>query len=77
PEVGRIDSEAFPDCNPPAHGPIKLVAMDTLAPGVRTLTKQQRAKSADPETVEVALAASGDASAFERLYHRHAPACIA
>ena len=47
--------------------------MDTLAPGVRTLTKQQRAKSADPETVEVALAASGDASAFERLYHRHAP----
>ncbi len=36
-----------------------------------TLTKQQSTKGADLDTVEVALAASGDASAFERLYHRH------
>jgi RNA polymerase sigma-70 factor (ECF subfamily) len=47
--------------------------MDTLARGVRTLTEQQSTKGADVDAVEVALAASGDASAFERLYHRHVP----
>jgi len=47
--------------------------MDTLVRGVRILTKQQRTKGADGEAVDVALAASGDASAFERLYHRHVP----
>ena len=46
--------------------------MDTLAGGVRTLTKP-RTTHADRDTVEVALAASGDASAFERLYRRHVP----
>lgn len=47
--------------------------MNTLVRGARILTKQQRTKRADGEAVDVALAASGDGSAFERLYHRHVP----
>jgi RNA polymerase sigma-70 factor (ECF subfamily) len=47
--------------------------MDTLARGVGTLTKQQSIKGANVDAVDVALAASGDATAFERLYHRHVP----
>ena len=45
--------------------------MGVLSSGVGALTKQQRTTATNPDAVEVALAASGDASAFERLYHRH------
>ena len=45
--------------------------MDVLSSGVGALTKQQRTTAINPDAVEVALAASGDASAFARLYHRH------
>ena len=39
--------------------------MDVLSSGVGALTKQQRTTAINPDAVEVALAASGDASAFE------------
>lgn len=39
--------------------------------GARALTKKQRTAATNRDAVEVALAASGDASAFERLYRRH------
>lgn len=45
--------------------------MDVLSRGVGALTKQQRTTATSSDAVEVALAASGDASAFERLYRRH------
>lgn len=39
--------------------------------GAGALTELQRTTGANRDAVEVALAASGDASAFERLYRRH------
>lgn len=40
-------------------------------PGVATLTGHQRTAHAESEVADVALAASGDAHAFERLYRAH------
>jgi len=44
--------------------------MTDAAPGVTTLNGDG-ARVADPEAVDVALAAGGDGGAFERLYRRH------
>ncbi len=41
------------------------------APEVSTLSDQTESARADAETADVALAASGDARAFERLYQTH------
>lgn len=40
-------------------------------PGVATLTGSRRITTAGSDIADVALAASGDAHAFERLYRRH------
>lgn len=42
-------------------------------PGVATLTRHQRTAKAESDVADVALAASGDAHAFERLYRAHVP----
>jgi RNA polymerase sigma-70 factor (ECF subfamily) len=42
-------------------------------PGVATLTGHQRTANAESDVADVALAASGDAHAFERLYRAHVP----
>jgi RNA polymerase sigma-70 factor (ECF subfamily) len=42
-----------------------------LGLGVRTLTMDHAGRAADAEAADVALAASGDARAFERLYRTH------
>jgi len=44
--------------------------MTLLAPGVATLRQEQTGR-ADSDAVDATLAASGDASAFERLYRTH------
>ena len=44
--------------------------MTPSAPGVATLRQEQTGR-ADSDAVDAALAASGDASAFERLYRSH------
>jgi RNA polymerase sigma-70 factor (ECF subfamily) len=44
--------------------------MTSLAPGVATLRQEQTGR-ADADAVDATLAASGDASAFERLYRAH------
>ncbi len=44
--------------------------MQATIPGVAPLTREPTT-AADAETADVALAASGDAHAFERLYRRH------
>lgn len=41
--------------------------------GVATLTGHQRTAKAESDVADVALAASGDAHAFERLYRAHVP----
>jgi RNA polymerase sigma-70 factor, ECF subfamily len=46
--------------------------MMTPTPGVRTLSAEPRLERANADAVEVALAASGDAHAFERLYRTYA-----
>lgn len=45
--------------------------MPTLAPGVPALSRDPSEPRYAADAVEVALAASGDARAFERLYQRH------
>ena len=40
-------------------------------PGVATLTGSRRTAPAESNTADAVLAASGDAHAFERLYHAH------
>ena len=42
-----------------------------MAPGVATLRKDPASAAAESEAADVALAASGDARAFERLYRTH------
>jgi RNA polymerase sigma-70 factor, ECF subfamily len=42
------------------------------SPGAATLQRDRSTERADADAVEVALAASGDAHAFERLYRAHA-----
>lgn len=53
-----------------SHKPIQVTAP---GPGreLDTLTKEQRTAAADAEMADAALAASGDGSAFERLYRSH------
>ncbi len=46
--------------------------MEGTLHGVATLRKDPTTRAADAETADAALAASGDARAFERLYHTHA-----
>src|SRR3954471_2821326 len=46
--------------------------MNELGLGVATLAHQQTGRT-DPDAVDATLAASGDASAFERLYRSHVP----
>ena len=46
--------------------------MTTPIPGVQPLTRTPGLSQASADAVEVALAASGDAHAFERLYRTHA-----
>jgi len=57
--------------NPRPGPPIQYAAMTTFGPGVLRLTRHPGATSADTDTVDVALAASGDTRAFERVYRRH------
>ncbi len=45
--------------------------MQDSTPGVTTLSRDSELAPADVEAVDVALAASGDGHAFERLYRRH------
>src|SRR6266498_1694301 len=42
-----------------------------MTPGVATLRKDPASAAAESEAADVALAASGDARAFERLYRTH------
>src|SRR5438874_9537076 len=42
-----------------------------MTPGVATLRKDPASVAAESEAADVALAASGDARAFERLYRTH------
>src|ERR671916_639463 len=46
--------------------------MNELGLGVATLEHDQTGRT-DPDAVDATLAASGDASAFERLYRNHVP----
>jgi len=50
---------------------IKLRGMRDTVPGVPTLSDKIDAVRADAELADVALAASGDPHAFERLYRSH------
>jgi RNA polymerase sigma-70 factor, ECF subfamily len=45
--------------------------MDDSSIGITTLARETSASSADADAVDAALAASGDAQAFERLYRAH------
>jgi len=45
--------------------------MELTTPGVATLRRDLNQTGRDAETADVALAASGDGRAFERLYHTH------
>ena len=47
-------------------------AMTELGLGVATLEHEPTGRT-DPDAVDATLAASGDASAFERLYRTHVP----
>jgi RNA polymerase sigma-70 factor (ECF subfamily) len=52
--------------------PYRRKHMELTIPGVATLrTDPDQAKGGDAETADVSLAASGDGSAFERLYRTH------
>ncbi len=46
--------------------------MELVGPGVTALRRDPETAVADGEQVDAALAASGDARAFERLYRAHA-----
>ena len=63
---------AFPivHCNLLGHHAIQPPAMNELGLGVATLEHEQTGRT-DPDAVDATLAASGDASAFERLYRTH------
>src|SRR5256714_15438407 len=47
--------------------------MELTTPGVATLRRDLDQAARDAETADVALAASGDGRAFERLYRTHVP----
>jgi RNA polymerase sigma-70 factor (ECF subfamily) len=59
-------------CNPLGQRAVQPVAMHPLQSGASTLTERRQLPGKhDQETVEVALAQSGDSRAFERLYRAH------
>src|SRR3989442_8435600 len=51
---------------PPIQGGVQ-----TSGPGVATLVRDPATTAADAEAADAALAASGDGTAFERLYRSH------
>jgi len=55
-----------------SHQAIQPRAMTELGLGVAPLEHEQTGRT-DPDAVDATLAASGDASAFERLYRSHVP----
>jgi RNA polymerase sigma-70 factor, ECF subfamily len=57
-------------CNLLGRRTIQLPAMNELGLEAATLEHEQTGRT-DPDAVDAALAASGDASAFERLYRTH------
>ena len=59
-------------CNLLGHWMIQFPAMTELGLGVVTLEHEERSRP-DSDAVDATLAASGDASAFERLYRHHLP----
>jgi RNA polymerase sigma-70 factor (ECF subfamily) len=57
-------------CNLLGHSAIQFPAMNELGLEAATLESEQTGRT-DPDAVDATLAASGDGSAFERLYRRH------
>jgi RNA polymerase sigma-70 factor (ECF subfamily) len=57
-------------CNLLGRWTIQLPAMNELGLEAATLEHEQTGRT-DPDAVDATLAASGDASAFERLYRNH------
>src|SRR5256714_15433597 len=53
--------------------PYRIRHMELTTPGVATLRRDHDQAARDAETADVALAASGDGRAFERLYRTHVP----
>jgi RNA polymerase sigma-70 factor (ECF subfamily) len=53
-----------------ARRTIQLPAMNELGPEAATLEHEETGRT-DPDAVDATLAASGDATAFERLYRKH------
>src|SRR5436305_14072327 len=51
--------------------PYRIGHMELTTPGVATLRRDLDQTGRDAETADVALAASGDGRAFERLYRGH------
>src|SRR5437016_9594296 len=51
--------------------PYRIGHMELTTPGVATLRRDLDQTGRDAETADVALAASGDGRAFERLYQTH------
>src|SRR2546423_8307627 len=51
--------------------PYRMRHMELTTPGVATLRRDLDQTARDAETADVALAASGDGRAFERLYRTH------
>src|SRR2546421_5882399 len=51
--------------------PYRIRHMELTTPGVATLRRDLDQTARDAETADVALAASGDGRAFERLYRTH------
>src|SRR5438045_9365983 len=51
--------------------PYRIRHMELTTPGVATLRRDLDQTARDAETADVALAASGDGRAFERLYRPH------
>src|SRR5437763_17082671 len=51
--------------------PYRIRHMELTTPGVATLRRDLDQTARDAETADVALAASGDGRAFERLYRGH------
>src|SRR5437763_5554019 len=63
---------AFPPVLQPfSYMPYRIGHMELTTPGVATLRRDLDQTGRDAETADVALAASGDGRAFERLYHTH------
>src|SRR5919112_2937122 len=62
----------FGACNLLGRRTIQLPAMNELGLEAATLEHEQSGRT-DPDAVDATLAASGDASAFERLYRNHVP----